>query len=176
MSSDTLTLLLAVSVALSATAILLQVLVMFGIYRTMRESAAKFDALAKQWEGRLEEIRLRVIEVAVTAGEVAGTARDVAARTNEVLALAKVQLGKVDVVLSDATQRARSQVDRVELVVNETIDRFEEISAALNKGILRPIREVNGVLAGLQTGLAQLIRGSRRRSVAQATQDDEMFI
>ena len=40
---------------------------------------------------------------------------------------------------------------------------------------MRPLREVNGIAAGMKTALAYLARGNRP-SPDQATSDEEMFI
>jgi hypothetical protein len=41
--------------------------------------------------------------------------------------------------------------------------------------ILKPIREVNGLAAGIRAGVSHLMKGNRP-NVAHATQDEEMFI
>ena len=66
-------------------------------------------------------------------------------------------------------------MDRVELILDDTLSSLHETSVLLNKGILRPIREINGVAAGIQAALACLFSG-RRLTVERATHDDEMFI
>jgi hypothetical protein len=40
---------------------------------------------------------------------------------------------------------------------------------------LKPIREIQGMTAGVRAAVQHFLRGGRP-SVAQATQDDEMFI
>jgi hypothetical protein len=100
---------------------------------------------------------------------------EVATKTGEVLDLTYKQLVRIDEVLGDATSRARIQMDRVELILDDTLSRLHETTALLNKGILRPIREINGVAAGVQAALASLFSG-RRLTVERATHDDEMFI
>jgi hypothetical protein len=41
---------------------------------------------------------------------------------------------------------------------------------------MRPVREVNGLAAGISAVVSTLVRGHRRSSVDSATQDEEMFI
>jgi hypothetical protein len=61
------------------------------------------------------------------------------------------------------------------MVLDDSIGRVHETVTVLHDGILRPLREVNGIVAGLRAGIGYLL-GNRRPSVAQATHDDEMFI
>jgi hypothetical protein len=41
--------------------------------------------------------------------------------------------------------------------------------------VLRPVREANGIAAGIAAAVSTLMRG-RKSSVDSATQDEEMFI
>jgi hypothetical protein len=61
------------------------------------------------------------------------------------------------------------------MVVDDAVSGLYATAALLNKGILRPVREINAVAAGVQAALASLFRG-QRSSVERATHDDEMFI
>jgi hypothetical protein len=66
-------------------------------------------------------------------------------------------------------------MDRVELVLDDAMSRTQQTVAVVQRGILSPIREVNGMLAGLRTAIMTLARGSRP-TVDHATADEEMFI
>jgi hypothetical protein len=75
----------------------------------------------------------------------------------------------------DATQRAKVQLERAEMVLDDTMSRAHETVTMVHSGLLRPLREVQGIAAGIRTAIAHLTRGNRP-SVAQATHDEEMFI
>jgi hypothetical protein len=66
-------------------------------------------------------------------------------------------------------------LERVELVLDDTLSRAHETVATVHDGIMRPLRELNGIAAGVKSALAYLARGNRP-SVDQATSDEEMFI
>ena len=100
---------------------------------------------------------------------------EITSKANEVLDSTRNQLAMVEEVVSDATSRAKVQMDRVELVLDDPLSRAHETVALLHSGIMRPLREINGVTAGLRAALQFLSRGNRP-SVAQATSDEEMFI
>jgi hypothetical protein len=59
--------------------------------------------------------------------------------------------------------------------VDDSLSRVHEVVAVLHNGVMKPVREVNGIMAGLRTGLQTFMRG-RRPSVAEATHDEELFI
>ena len=77
--------------------------------------------------------------------------------------------------MTDATGRAKIQMERVELMLDDTLNRVQDTVAAVQGNILKPIREVNAVAAGFRTAIQTLLKGGRP-SVAQATTDEEMFI
>ncbi|HSU29824.1 MAG TPA: hypothetical protein VLJ11_01200 [Bryobacteraceae bacterium] len=87
----------------------------------------------------------------------------------------KEQLTKIDGLLTDAVARARNQMDRAELVIDDSMSRVHHTVTLINSAVLRPVREVHGVLSGFKATLAHLSR-SGRPTVDHATSDEEMFI
>ena len=158
----------AAAVVVSAVAIVLQAFLLFAIYRQTRAIGERVSILAPKVESALESAQSAIEQSRRQIAEVT-------AKANDVLDTTKTQLVRVNEVLEDATVRARVQLDRVELVLDDTISRVHQTVTALHNGILRPLKEVAGVAAGVRAAFAHLLRGGRP-SVAQATQDDEMFI
>ncbi|HMF79088.1 MAG TPA: hypothetical protein VK604_25745 [Bryobacteraceae bacterium] len=99
----------------------------------------------------------------------------VGATSVSILEITKQQIVKVDELLSDASTRAKVQMERAELVLDDTMTRVQETVDVVQKGVLRPVREVHGILAGIRTAIAYLGRASRS-TVERATSDEEMFI
>lgn len=168
MDNQTLLYFIAAFVVITGINLLIQVLMLFRLYKTaksMEEKVAvvmpKIESLLESSQKAVEQSRQQVL--------------DIATKTNEVLDSTKRQLAKVEEVLADASDRARIQLERAELVIDDTMSRAHETVAMVHNGITRPIREVHGIAAGIRAAMAHLARGGRP-SVAQATHDDEMFI
>jgi len=162
-------------VILSAVALCIQAALLFGIYKSgkaLQEQTADLVPRAKsflgQAEAALEQNRRTVAEVAYKVNEIADKA-------NHMMDIGKSQLVKLDAVITDASGRALVQLERAEMVVDDTVTRVHDSVAAVHNGIMKPIREVQGVATGVRTAISVFMRGGRP-SVAQATQDDEMFI
>jgi len=100
---------------------------------------------------------------------------EITSRANAILDSTKNQLAMVEDVVTDVTARAKTQMDRVELVLDDTLSRAHETVALLHNGVMKPLREISGVSAGIKAALAYLSRGNRP-NVSQATSDEEMFI
>lgn len=156
------------AIIVAAVAIVLQALFLFGLYRSAKTMAAQVSGFIEKAEPVLADARVTIEQSRKQMTEVTGKA-------NKVLDAAQTQISKLDDVLSDATSRAKTQMDRLEMVLDDSIGRVHETVAVLHDGILRPLRELNGIVVGIRAGIGYLF-GNRRPSVAQATHDDEMFI
>ena len=56
-----------------------------------------------------------------------------------------------------------------------TVEQVGEVGGAVKRAMMVPVREVNGIAAGVSAVVSTLARG-RKSSVDHATQDEEMFI
>ncbi|MCS6951682.1 MAG: hypothetical protein RMK57_04025 [Bryobacterales bacterium] len=168
MSQEVLLYVIGGAVAVSAIAMILQAVMLAGIFRASkatREQVAYLTSHAESFFGSaqksLEQTRKQIADVAAKAGDV--------------LELTRTQLARIDEILSDAASRARVQMDRIELVLDDTVSRLHSTANQLQDGILRPLKEINGLAVGIRAGLGVLF-GGKRLTVEQATQDEEMFI
>ncbi|MEO8025201.1 MAG: hypothetical protein ABI823_01925 [Bryobacteraceae bacterium] len=165
---QTVLILMIVVSAISAVALCVQAGMLFGIYRTSKAThdkivvvLPKLEKLLETSQDALEQSKKQIL--------------DITTKTNLILDSTREQLGKVDDLLTDASSRARVQMDRAELVLDDAMSRAQETVAVVHGGVMRPLREIQGVTAGLRTAFQVLLRGSRP-TVAHVTQDEEMFI
>jgi hypothetical protein len=156
------------AIVVAAVAIVLQAIFLFGLYRSAKVMAARVTEFVEKAEPVLAD-------ASQTLAQSRKQMTEVTDKANKVLDSAQTQMAKLDGVLSDATSRAKVQMDRLELVLDDSIGRVHETVTVLHDGIMQPLRELNGIVAGIRAGIGYLF-GNRRPSVAQATHDDEMFI
>ena len=114
--NDPLLVVLTVFVAVSAIALCIQAGLLFGIYKATTKSArtghvADAAGYVRPWkaETTIDESRKNIAEITARANEIA-------AKANELMDMGKVQMAKLDAVLADASQRAKVQLERAELV------------------------------------------------------------
>jgi ElaB/YqjD/DUF883 family membrane-anchored ribosome-binding protein len=155
-------------VVIAAIALCIQAGMMAAMYRTTK-------AMQTQIQPLLPKVESLVDSTKTTVEQSRKQIVDITARANEILESTKRQLTMVEDVVSDASARAKVQLERVDLVLDDTLNRAHETVATVHDGIMRPLREMNGIAAGIKTALAYLARGNRP-SVDQATSDEEMFI
>lgn len=160
--------LIAVFVALSAAAMIFQAAMLYGTYKASRELRDKIVPLTVKVDALVETSRLTIDEARVKMTEIT-------TRANQILDAAKQQMATVEEVLQDASMRTRRQLERAEIVVDDALTRAQDTVELVQKGVLAPLRGINGVAAGVRAALQFLMRGTRP-SPDQVTVDEEMFI
>lgn len=110
----------------------------------------------------VQDMRPRLSEISQEAVAIARTGRE--------------QVERLGDVLHDAGDRARARLEQVDQSVENTVQQIEHVSGAVKHAVMWPVKEVNGLAAGISAAVSTVVRGQRRSSVDSATQDEEMFI
>jgi methyl-accepting chemotaxis protein len=110
----------------------------------------------------MQETRPRIAELSGEAVEIARSGRQQVERLGE--------------LLNDAGDRARNRLEQIDEAVESTVEQVGQVGDAMKRAMLRPVREANGLAAGISAAVSTLVHHSRKPSVDQATQDEEMFI
>jgi methyl-accepting chemotaxis protein len=110
----------------------------------------------------MQETRPRISELSAEAVEIATSARQ--------------QVECLGELLHDAGDRARTRLEQIDQAVDSTVEQVGQVGDAMKRAVLRPVREANGLAAGISAAVSTLVHHSRKPSVDQATQDEEMFI
>jgi hypothetical protein len=168
MDEHTLTILLTIFVGVSALAMLVQAGTLLGLFLVARKLQKRVTPLIPQVEGVVGVTRQTIERVDKHIEKIGATSASI-------MDQAKVQVAKVDELLNDATTRAKVQMERAEMVLDDTMTRVQQTVTIVQSGVLRPVREVHGILAGFRAALAHLGRAGRL-TVDHATSDEEMFI
>jgi hypothetical protein len=166
--------LLKVFIAVTTFAVVVQAGILVGLYLTVRKSTARMEALATEVRSKalptmetvqsmLLELRPRIEVISINAAESSNLVRN--------------QLARIDATLTDAVDRTRLQVIRADELLNRTMDRVEETSEVVHKTVLSPLRQVNGLMAAISTGVDVFLGQKRRHPKNGAgVPQDEMFI
>jgi uncharacterized membrane-anchored protein YhcB (DUF1043 family) len=168
MDQQTLITLLTIFVAISAIALLIQAGMLIGLFVVARQLQKKIVPIVPEVQG----------VIAVTKRTIEGVEKQVhsiGAKSNAILDVSKQQLAKVDELLTDASTRAKVQMERAEMVLDDAMTRTQRTVSFVQRGVVRPVSEVYGVFTGIRTALSHLGRGGRP-TVDHATSDEEMFI
>jgi hypothetical protein len=175
MDQQTLLIIMAVFVAVAAIALAIQAGLLFAIYKSTRAVEVHAERLMPQVQALLPKIEALVESSTIAVDDGRKQVAEITSRTTAILDTTRVQLARVDELMEDATGRARIQMDRAEMVLDDTMNRAQETVALVHSGIMAPLRQIQGIAAGLQAGLNFLMRGRGGRPT-HTTVDEEMFI
>ena len=166
--------LLTTFIAVTAGAVLLQALIMVALYLAVRKSTARMEALATEVTSKalptMETVQSLLVELRPKI-EVLST------NVAESSTLVRNQLGRIDATLTDALDRTRLQVIRADELLNRTMDKVEDTTEFVHKTVVSPLRQVNGLMAAISTGV-EVFLGQKRRHPKNGAgvPQDEMFI
>jgi ABC-type transporter Mla subunit MlaD len=168
MSDNVFRVIITIGFAASWVTTLVIAVAMLWIYRSSRRMEEKLGLLLDKASPVLDsarslvdDARPKIQEVIERAAEITTSARD--------------QMARLDALVSETSDCVRVQIERIDMVVGDAVSRVQETTAAVQGTILKPVREVNGLISGVRAALSTLARGNRA-SVDHATQDEEMFI
>ncbi len=159
---------LTIFVALAAVAMIGQAIALLGLFVVVLKIKGRVFAMWPQ----VEETVGLVKKTAAGAEKHVG---QIGAASVSIVESAKTQVGKVDELLTDVSSRTKVQMERAEMVLDDTMTRVQSTVSVVQRGIVRPIREVHGIVNGVRTAILHLGRSSRS-TVDHATSDEEMFI
>jgi len=166
--------LLIAFIAVTAFAVMLQALIMVALYLAVRKSTARMEALATQVTSKalptMETVQNMLVELRPKIDVMS-------VNFSESSTLVRNQLGRIDATLTDALDRARLQVIRADELLNRTMDKVEETSEVVHKTVISPLRQVNGLMSAISTGV-EVFLGQKRRHPKNGAgvPQDEMFI
>lgn len=168
MNADITLTLLTVFVGITAISFAAQAFAMMRLAKSTKEMKERVDAFLPKAE--------KLIHTAeTTLAESKSQLSEITTRANEILSITQAQMTRVDELMADASSRARVQLDRAETVLENTLNRVNDTVNTVHGTILRPIREITGVAAGVKAAMGHLLKGAPA-NVAQVTTDEEMFI
>jgi hypothetical protein len=168
MDSNAIVIVMAAAVVVSALALVSMALMVFGIFKSVRALKDQVTAFLPRAEALVETSQK-------TLADTQTHMKEISTRAVAVLDSTQAQLARVDSFVGETTGRARVQMDRVELMLDDTLSRVHDTVQQLNSTVIAPVREITGVAAGVRAALSHFLRGNRP-NIAHVTSDEEMFI
>ena len=99
----------------------------------------------------------------------------IGANLEEISSLTRRQALKIDGVMTEVAARAQVQIVRLDGLVSDTIEKVEQTTEVLQRGVVKPAREISAVMSGVKAAVDHL-RKRRQGPHDLSTHDEEMFI
>ena len=184
--------LIPVFIAATAAAVLLQALILVALYLAVRKTTARMEAVVEEVKAKalpavdsanltMTELRPKVGQLLDHISELQPKLQVVADNLLETTSIVRSEVQRVDATVNDALDRARLQVIRVDEMLSRTFDRVEQTSDLVTKTVVSPVRQVSGIFRGVTAGVEFLLgnRGRKNgdsRAPRRPVPQDEMFI
>ncbi|MDE3197578.1 MAG: hypothetical protein KGN84_14600 [Acidobacteriota bacterium] len=175
MSEDTFRWVVAGGVGIAALFTAVMAVAMILVYRIASKVKGNVDEVMPRVTTLLETVDGFAQENAPKLNMITTRAREIADNAKEISDVARDQAHRFAEVGRDVADRAKAQVARVDAAVDETVEQVQNAGANLKTAARKPIREAEGVIAGVKAAMSSYAQG-RRPSVDHVTQDEEMFI
>ncbi|HKV91650.1 MAG TPA: hypothetical protein VJW20_03770 [Candidatus Angelobacter sp.] len=165
---------ITVFVVVAAIAIALQTVILFVLYKAMRQSSEKVEGIAT----RLEQ---QASPVLTTAAAILDDAKpklaEITTNLAESSATIRANVAQVGLAASEITERLRMQAARMDDFILNAAHKVEATSDLLQEKVFTPMRRVRAIVTALNTGLSFLKSNrSRHRRNEREAEDEEMFI
>jgi hypothetical protein len=164
----------ATGVIVGAVALALQAVWIFEMYKASRVIRDRLLVTLPKAEGLIDASKVAVEASKGVIEESRLAISDFRAKSNNILDVGHRQMLQLESLLDDATARTSRQLKFAEAVVEDTLNRVESTVGLVHKGVLKPIRSISGLAAGIGAAVSYLL--SRKPDPEGATLDEEMYI
>lgn len=168
MQSETALVLLSIAVAVSSVSLLVQAIASWRVYQSVRKLQEEVSPLIPRARAAIEQAETTFKQAAAELHEATEMAR-------ELMESVQTQVDGINRARQELAAQWRVQTERIDLVLEDILGRVQEVVGVLHGTVMRPVREVSGMVAGVKAALQTLLL-ARRPTVDRATHDDEMFI
>jgi hypothetical protein len=167
---------IAVAVFLACVASIWQAVILAAIYRAGKEAAKAGKEVQTKIAPLVEHFDAMLIASGKILEENGSRIADITAETLVIAKTVRQQAERVGELMDDANERAKARIAQIDETVDHTVVQVEQAREAVKSAVLRPVKEVSGVVAGVKAALSTYAQGGNRHSPEHATQDEEMFI
>ena len=167
--------LLTVFTGILAIAVLIQSLMFFGMYKSIRRIKTWMEGSGKNLIQETSAISSKLNEALAAIRDVADGLQPVREKLVDTTDIVHRRVTDLDAFLSEVTQAGRLQILRIQDTIQCAAERMQETLELLHNSVAAPLNEIQAISRAIRVGLNLLFRG--RKSVSNGSiQDEEMFI
>jgi hypothetical protein len=167
--------LLTVFVAITSVAVVLQMLILLGLYLAVRRTTAQAENIALDFQRRTIPLVENVRDILADATPKLQEITSNLAEASDTLKRQAETLGDTAVEMAI---RARNKVAQADDMITRTLERVERTTGAMQDSVLSPVRRVNGILQAISVGIGALLNHKRdkRHERQRSANDEGMFV
>lgn len=156
-------------------ALLAQVIVLGLTARDVRSLSRRIEARTRKLEADVRDLTDNMHEITENIKPLSELSDELGANVEEVSGLIQQRSRDFDAFADQILKVGREQASKIDYVVTDTVQKFEQTTEVIQRDILRPAREISAIVKGLRTGLNYLF--SRHKAPDHSTPtEEELFI
>lgn len=166
-------LLLTIFIAVTSIAVVLQMVILAGIYARAKKTSARVEDLSAKIENEALPTLVAVRElIAETKPKFITIIDNVESTTTTV----RTQAERVSLTMNDVLDRTRLQVMRADEMVTRTLDNVEHTTQLVQTTVMSPMHKMSALMDGVITGVGAFMGQRKVNRQQKAVPHEEMFI
>lgn len=163
---------LIVFVAVTSIAVVIQALILAGMFAATRKMSARMDQMHQHVN---DQVLPLVEKMRGLVDENAPMIHSAVTNLSETAGLVRAQAEKVDTAVTEIVDIARTQAGRAGVLADRTMQRVDITAGVVQHAILSPVRQMSAVMDGIMAGFGEFVAGRKARRT-KPVPTDEMFI
>lgn len=166
---------ITIFVVVAAVAIVLQMVILFALYKGLRQTSERMEGIASRLEAQatpvlatasaiLEDAKPKIAEITTNLAATSGSVR--------------THINNIGEATTEIAERARMQAARLDEFVVNAAQKVEATSELLQHKVFSPMRRIRAIVDALNVGMSffKSSRPRHHRSNGERVEDEEMFI
>jgi len=168
--------LLLVFVSISAIAFALQCLSMWKAARSIAKTVKRLEQETKELRGEAHELIERARGIVESMAPLGRIAESLRANMDLISEMVRERVQDLDQFVQEMTEMGREQASKVNHVVTDTVEKFEQTTEMIHQDVLKPALEISSFLKGIKAGLYYLFNKKSPPPPSKSHAEDELFI
>ncbi len=145
--------LLLIFVGVAAFAFILQSVSIWLASRAVRKTAETVQEQTAFLETEIKSLTEKLSEVTENLKPVAGLADEFNTNARSVMDLFRERSEDIDQLIQELVQVGREQASKVDYIVTDTVEKFEQTTDVIQERVVNPAIEISSFLKGIRSGL-----------------------
>ncbi len=168
--------LLLVFVSISAVAFVLQCLSMWTAARSIAQTVERLEQETKELQGDAHELIERAQGIVESLAPLGRIAESLRANMDFISEMVRERAQDLDQFVQEMTELGREQASKVNHVVTDTVEKFEQTTEMIHQDVLKPAIEISSLLKGIKAGLYYLFNKKTPPPPSNSHPEEELFL
>lgn len=172
MAVETLLIILAFVITVSMA---FQAFFFWRLSDSSRQLMDRLEGVSSQLEAEARDVIDQMRGIVASFEHLRHISEGIESRADEINQMFGDRARDIDSLVRKVVEVGSRQADKVDSVVTDTVEKFEETTAVIQQDIVRPVVEISSLVKGLKTGLEYLF-SKKQIGSEEKYPEDELFI